>query len=81
MNVRAKLAVGALLLGLLAGAYWLLHETGAMTTILDTNALHERVLQMGPWGPAAIIALMVLAILILCVFPEIATWLPARVMG
>lgn len=64
MNVRAKLAVGALLLGLLAGAYWLLHETGAMTTILDTNALHERVLQMGPWGPAAIIALMVLAILI-----------------
>jgi TRAP-type C4-dicarboxylate transport system permease large subunit len=24
---------------------------------------------------------MVLAILILCVFPELATWLPARIMG
>ncbi len=64
MNVRTKLAAGALLVCLLAGVYWLLHETGAMTTILDTNALHARVLQMGPWGPAAIIALMVLAILI-----------------
>lgn len=64
MNVRTKLAASALLVGLLAGAYWWLHETGAMTMILDTNALHGRVLQMGPWGPAAIIALMMLAILI-----------------
>lgn len=64
MNVRTKIGVGALLLASLAGAYWLLHETGAMATILDTSALHARVVQMGPWGPVAIIALMVLAILI-----------------
>jgi uncharacterized membrane protein YdjX (TVP38/TMEM64 family) len=64
LNVRSKLALGALSLACLAGAYWSLHETGAMTTILDANALHARVVQLGPWGPAAIVALMVLAILI-----------------
>lgn len=64
MSARTKLAVGALLVGLLAGVYWLLHEAGAMTTILDTNALHADVVQMGPWGPTAIIALMMLAILV-----------------
>ncbi len=52
------------MLASLAGAYGLLHETGAMATMLDTSALHARVVRMGPWGPAAIIALMVLAILI-----------------
>lgn len=64
MKVRTKLFAGALLAGLLAGAYWVLHESGTLTTILDTDALHARVLQMGAWGPAAIIALMMLAILI-----------------
>lgn len=64
MKVRTKFAVGALFLASLAGAYWLLHETGALSTILDNDALHARVVQMGPWGPAAIVALMVLAILI-----------------
>jgi uncharacterized membrane protein YdjX (TVP38/TMEM64 family) len=64
MSARTKLAIGALLVGLLAAVYWLLHEAGAMTTILDTNALHADVVQMGPWGPTAIIALMVLAILV-----------------
>ena len=64
MNVRNKLAVSALLLGLLAYAYWLLHESGALTTILDASALQARVDQMGPWGPVAIIGLMMLAILI-----------------
>lgn len=64
MKVRTKLTVSALLLASFAGAYWLLHETRAMGTILDTSGLHARVVQMGPWGPAAIIGLMVLAILI-----------------
>lgn len=64
MRVRTKLAAGALLAGLLAGAYVWLHETGALTTILDSQALHARVLAMGGWGPAAIVALMMLAILV-----------------
>ncbi|MDH5538675.1 MAG: VTT domain-containing protein [Rhizobacter sp.] len=64
MNVRTKLVAGALLAGLLAGVYRLFLETGALATILDTDALHARVVQMGSWGPAAVILLMVLAILI-----------------
>jgi uncharacterized membrane protein YdjX (TVP38/TMEM64 family) len=68
MNARTKLAASALLIALLvaliAGLYWLLRETGALSTILDTDALQARVKQMGAWGPAAIIALMTLAILV-----------------
>lgn len=64
MNRRIKLVCGVVLVGLLVGAYWLLHETGAISTLMDTNALRERVVQMGPWGPAAVVALMVLAILV-----------------
>jgi tripartite ATP-independent transporter DctM subunit len=33
------------------------------------------------WGTIPYVACMVLAIVILCVFPEIATWLPDRMMG
>ncbi|MEO8037348.1 MAG: VTT domain-containing protein [Betaproteobacteria bacterium] len=64
MNIRTRLATGVVLVALLGGAYWLLHATGSLTTILDTGALHVRVDRMGAWGPVAIIALMVLAILI-----------------
>lgn len=64
MNVRTKLVASTLLLGLLAFVYWYLHRTGTLTTILDTGALHARVVQLGPWGPAAVIVLMILAILI-----------------
>ncbi|QCB45559.1 VTT domain-containing protein [Hydrogenophaga sp. PAMC20947] len=64
MKVRTKLFSGALLVGFLACVYWILRETDTLTTILDTNALHARVVQLGAWGPAAIIALMMLAILV-----------------
>ncbi len=64
MNIRTRLATGVVSVALLGGAYWLLHATGSLTTILDTGALHVRVVRMGAWGPVAIIALMVLAILI-----------------
>ena len=33
------------------------------------------------WGTIPYVACMMLAIVILCVFPEIATWLPERLMG
>jgi uncharacterized membrane protein YdjX (TVP38/TMEM64 family) len=64
MKVRTKLFAAALLVGLLAIVYWVLHESGTLTTILDTNALHAQVVQMGAWGPVAIVVLMMLAILI-----------------
>ena len=64
MNVRLKLLAGVLVLGLLGLVYGLLHRLGALATMLDTDALHARVQQLGPWGPLAIVVLMVLAILI-----------------
>ncbi len=64
MSDRTKLIAGALVLALLAGLYWLLHESGAMTTILDADALHAQVVRLDPWGPLMIVGLMMLAILI-----------------
>jgi len=48
----------------LAAVYWLLHSTGALTTITDKAALHENIVRLGAWGPLIIIFLMMLAILI-----------------
>ena len=53
-----------MLVGLIAGVYWWLSETGTLMTIMDANALEARVDQMGAWGPVAIVALMMLAILV-----------------
>lgn len=64
MNVRTKLAAGALLVGMIAGVYWWLSETGTLVTLMDAKALQARVDQMGSWGPVAIVALMMLAILV-----------------
>jgi TRAP-type C4-dicarboxylate transport system permease large subunit len=33
------------------------------------------------WGTSPYVACMILAIVILCFFPEIATWLPDYLMG
>lgn len=62
--MRFKLLAAAALLALLAGTYWLLHDTGALATILNGAALRDQVRQMGAWGPLLVIALMVLAIMV-----------------
>ncbi|TSA15300.1 MAG: TVP38/TMEM64 family protein [Betaproteobacteria bacterium] len=62
--MRFKLLAVLALLALLATTYWLLHQTGAMATILDRAALHDRITQLGPWGPLMVVGLMVLAILV-----------------
>lgn len=64
MSARGKLFGGALVLALLVGLYAVLHESGALNTIVDADALHAQVLRLGPWGPLVIVALMTLAILI-----------------
>lgn len=64
MSGRRKVIASALLLVLLAGLYALLREPVALTTILDVDTLHARVVQVGAWGPLVIVALMMLAILI-----------------
>lgn len=48
----------------LAWAYWLLHETGFLATILDGTALRERIAALGAAGPLAVIGLMVVAIMV-----------------
>jgi len=48
----------------LVAAYWLLRDSALIMTILDAGALKSFVDRLGPWGPAAVIALMALAILV-----------------
>lgn len=62
--MRFKLLAVVALLVLVAATYWLLHETGAMATILDGTALRRQIAQLGAWGPFMVIGLMVLAILV-----------------
>lgn len=59
----ALLAGVLMLLGLIA-VYVALKETGTLGTILDAAALREQIKQAGIWGPLAVIALMMLAILV-----------------
>ena len=61
---RFKFLAVAALLALLAAAYWLLHETGALSTILNRAALQAHIAQLGAWGPLTVIGLMVLAIVV-----------------
>jgi uncharacterized membrane protein YdjX (TVP38/TMEM64 family) len=49
---------------LLAATYWLLRETGALSTILNGAALHDHITRLGAWGPLMVIGLMMLAILV-----------------
>ncbi|MBE0615958.1 MAG: TVP38/TMEM64 family protein [Burkholderiales bacterium] len=62
--MRAKLFAGVALAVVLAAIYWLLHESGAMATILNRAALHDHIASLGAWGPLLVIGLMVLAILV-----------------
>lgn len=64
MKVRTGLIGGVALVALLAVAYFVVRDTGLLTTIMNPEALHSRVLQWGLWGPLAIIGLMTLAILV-----------------
>ncbi len=59
-----RLSAALLVLLVLFTTYLVLHETGALSTILDGAALRKHVEQLGAWGPLAIIALMILAVLV-----------------
>ena len=64
MNTRTRLAALALLVLALIGTYWLLHDSGTLQTIMNPHTLQAWIMAQGAWGPAAIVGLMVLAILI-----------------
>ena len=61
-RIRILAAVAVVLA--MAAAYWLLHETGAMATILDGHALRQFIMGLGAAGPLAVVGLMTLAILV-----------------
>jgi uncharacterized membrane protein YdjX (TVP38/TMEM64 family) len=61
-RVRILTAVAVVLA--MAAAYWLLHESGAMATILDGHALRQFIMGLGVAGPLAVVGLMTLAILV-----------------
>lgn len=62
--MRLKLLAAVVLIAALAGIYWLLHQTGALATILNRAELHAQIARLGVWGPLLVIGLMVLAILV-----------------
>ena len=63
-TTRLKLPAGVFVILALAATYWLLHETGVLTTILNGAALREHITRLGAPGPPMVIGLMVLAILV-----------------
>ena len=63
-STRYKWLAAVVIVALLAAAYWLLHETGALATIMDAAALRDHMTRLGAWGPLTVIALMVLAIMV-----------------
>lgn len=62
LGVKHRLVLGAALLTGLAVLYWILMETGALSTLTNEQALREWVGQLGFWGPLAIIVMMIIAI-------------------
>jgi uncharacterized membrane protein YdjX (TVP38/TMEM64 family) len=59
---KIKIALGAVVLLALVGFYWGLSQAGVLSILTDEQALREWVDQLGFWGPLAIVALMVAAI-------------------
>jgi uncharacterized membrane protein YdjX (TVP38/TMEM64 family) len=62
LGVKQRLFLGFTLLIGLATLYWILMESGALSIFTDKNVLREWVDGLGVWGPLAIIALMIAAI-------------------
>ena len=56
-NAKAKVVGVLLLLVALAAIYWVMLETGALTTVTNKAALSEWIDQLGYWGPVGIIGL------------------------
>ncbi|MEL7968149.1 TVP38/TMEM64 family protein [Vreelandella neptunia] len=62
LGVKQRLFLGLTLLIGLATLYWILMESGTLSIFTDKNVLREWVDGLGVWGPLAIIALMIAAI-------------------
>jgi uncharacterized membrane protein YdjX (TVP38/TMEM64 family) len=63
-GTRIRIVAAALFVLAMAGVYWVLRETGTLATIADGDALRRFIVELGLWGPLAVIGLMTLAILV-----------------
>jgi tripartite ATP-independent transporter DctM subunit len=59
----------------------LIHPPVGLNIFVIKNIAPEIPLRDIIWGVLPFVGLMLLAVVILCVAPEIATWLPERIMG
>lgn len=59
---RGRIVAGIVLLGVLAGAYIAAQETGALDGLFEGRSLERAVTQLGVVGPAVIVGLMAIAI-------------------
>ena len=59
----------------------LIHPPVGLNIFVIKNIAPEIDLREIIWGVLPFVALMLLAVVILCMVPEIATWLPQRIMG
>lgn len=60
----AALLAGTFLLLALVAAYVALERTGTLDAMLDGSALRAQIERLGIWGPLAIVALMMIAVLV-----------------
>ncbi len=59
----------------------LIHPPVGLNIYIVNSIAPDVPVQRVMWGTIPYVGCMVLAIVILCVFPEIATWLPDTLMG
>jgi TRAP-type C4-dicarboxylate transport system permease large subunit len=59
----------------------LIHPPVGLNIFVIKNIAPDIPLSDVIWGTVPFVALMFLAIILLCVFPGIATWLPDVIMG
>lgn len=62
LGATPRLVGGIAVLVGLAALYWVLMETGSLSTLTNKQALREWVGLLGVWGPLAIVAMMIAAI-------------------
>jgi len=54
--------LGASIVLALVGVYWVLSETSALDALMNREILEKHIFSLGLWGPAAVIALIAVAI-------------------
>src|SRR5262249_20779555 len=60
---------------------WLIHPPVGLNLFVIKNIAPDIPLRDVVWGVMPFVVLMMLAVVVLCIFPEIATWFADLVMG